>query len=92
MAMSEQLATLAKKFESEYASAKTANLKRYQQAMGMHDEIIEQYKPGGGFGAGFESQLESRKIKDVGTSMQQQISSGLYGVQSTGGIGRRWES
>ncbi len=92
MAMSQQLATLAKKFESEYASAKTANLKRYQQAMGMYDEIIEQYKPGGGFGAGFESQLESRKVKDVGTSMQQQISSGLFGVQSTGGIGRRWES
>jgi len=92
MAMSSQLSSLAAKFESEYASAKKANLERYQQAIGMYDEVIEQYKPGGSFGAGFEAQLEGVKKKDTGTAMQHQISSGLFGVQSTGGISNRWEA
>jgi len=92
MVMSLQLQKLAEQFQNEYAAAKEANLKRYQEAIKMYDEMIEQYKPGGGFGAGFEAQLEGVKKRDTGTALQHQISSGLFGVQSTGGISSRWEA
>jgi len=79
-------------FEARYEEAKAANLGRYEEAMRLYDEMIEQYKPGGGFGAGYEAELEQAKKVDTGAAMQHQISSGLFGVQSTGGLSRRWEA
>jgi len=90
--MANQLMALAEKLEGEYASAKSANIKRYQEALGIYDEIVGMYEPGGGFGAGYEAKLEQTKTRDVGTAIQQNISSGLYGVQTTGGAASRWEA
>lgn len=89
---SNNLTQLAEKLEGEYAEAKSANIKRYQEALGIYDEIVGMYEPGGGFGAGYEAQLEQTKTKDVGTAISQNISSGLYGVQTTSGAASRWEA
>ncbi len=89
---SSSLTQLAQKLEGDYASARAANLQRYKEATGIYDEIVSMYEPGGGFGAGYEAQLEQTKVKDVGSSIQQNISSGLYGVQTTGGAANRWEA
>jgi hypothetical protein len=91
MALSEQLNALAQKFETEYASAKEANLSRYEEALGIQDQIIAEYSPGGGFGAGVEASLQQQKTQDVGRVIQHQIDSGLFGVQTTGGAAQRWE-
>lgn len=89
---SSPLNQLAGRLEGEYASAKSANIERYNQALGIYDEILADYAPGGKFGAGYEEQLERTKTKDVGSEIQQNISSGLFGVQTTSGAASRWES
>ncbi|KKL93955.1 hypothetical protein LCGC14_1869520 [marine sediment metagenome] len=92
MPISNVLGSLAQKFEGYYEEAKTANLERYAEAKNIYEENVAQYAPGGGFGAGYEAQLTQAKRGDVGTQMQHQISSGLYGVQTTGALGQQWES
>jgi len=69
-----------------------SNLARKEQIESIYDSIIEMYQPGGAFEARYLSQLGTRKAKDVGSEMQQLISSGLYGTTTTAGIGRRWEA
>jgi len=64
--MANDLRSLAQGLQEEYATAKGENIKRYQEALGIWDKISAQYEPGGGFGAGFEAQLERTKTKDVG--------------------------
>jgi len=69
-----------------------SNLQRKEQIESIYDSIIEMYQPGGAFEARYLSQLGTRKAKDVGSEMQQLISSGLYGTTTTAGLGRRWEA
>jgi hypothetical protein len=92
MAVSKQLGKLAEQFQAEFASAKEANIKRYQQALDIQDQIIAEYTPGGGFGAGYEAQLERQKTQDVGRVTQHAIDTGMFGVQTTGAAGQRWEA
>jgi len=69
-----------------------SNMARKEQIESIYDSIIEMYQPGGAFEARYLSQLGTRKAKDVGSEMQQLISSGLYGTTTTAGLGRRWEA
>lgn len=92
MAVSEQLAQLAQRFEQQYADAKAANIDRYVEAKNLYEENLAQFAPGGGFGAGYEAQIQQAKKTAVGEGMQHQISAGLYGVQSTGALGQQFES
>lgn len=85
------MASLLEQFQAQEQSAKAANLKRYEQAMSIYDEIISRYRPGGEFGKAALGQLEKRKVTDVGKETQQLISSGLYGTTTMGATGRRWE-
>lgn len=83
--------SLLEQFQAQEQSAKAANLKRYEQAMSIYDEIISRYRPGGEFGEAALGQLEKRKVRDVGKETQQLISSGLYGTTTMAATGRRWE-
>lgn len=78
--------------EKEYAEARTANERRYAQAMAIYDEIIQRYQPGGTFGKGALAQLEKQKVRDVGAETQQMVSSGLYGTTTTAGLPSKWEA
>ena len=77
--------------QSSSAAARAANLKRLGEVKGIYDEIINRYRPGGGFGAGFEAQLERAKGRDVASGTQALVSSGLYGTTQTAGLGKKWE-
>jgi hypothetical protein len=85
------MASLLEQLQAQKQAAKAANLKRYEQAMAIYDEIISRYRPGGEFGRAALGQLEKRKIRDVGKETQQLISSGLYGTTTMAATGRRWE-
>ena len=72
-------------------SARKANLSREREIRGYYDEMVGMYAPGGGFGAGYQAQLERTKTKDVARGTQQLISSGLYGTTTAAGLGKSWE-
>lgn len=85
------LGQLADQALSEYGSAKQANIDRYVEAKNLYEKNLQMYQPGGQFGAGYEAQLQSAKKEDVGKATQHAISTGMYGVESTGALGQRWE-
>jgi len=82
---------IMKMYESQYASASAANLRRYEQAMAIYDKIISTYGPEGGFGRAAEAEIEKQKVRDVAAEKQQRVTTGLYGTTPTGGIERGWE-
>ncbi|KKL18495.1 hypothetical protein LCGC14_2474940, partial [marine sediment metagenome] len=78
-------------FQAKQDAANLANQKRYEEAIALYSDIVEQYKPGGAFGTGFEAQLERQKTKTVAGQTQSLVSSGLYGTTQTAGLGKKWE-
>ncbi len=77
--------------QSSSAAARAANKKRLGQVKGIYDKIINRYRPGGGFGKGYEAQLGRAKTQDVASGTQSLVSSGLYGTTQTAGLGKKWE-
>lgn len=80
-----------RRFEQQQAAARAANERRYQEAMQIYERIIEQYEPGGAFGAGYEAQLERTKTRDIAASQQALVSGGLFGTSITAGLPKKWE-
>lgn len=78
-------------FQAKQDAANVANEKRYEEALALYGDIVEQYKPGGAFGAGFEAQLGRQKTRTVAGQTQQLVSSGLYGTSVTAGLGQKFE-
>ena len=76
----------------EAEAAKAENIKRYEQGLGLFDDILQRYKPGGSFGKSFLAQLETQKAREVGKEKQSLISGGLFGTTIFGGAGRRFEA
>jgi hypothetical protein len=64
---------------------------REKEARGLYDRIIKMFEPGGQYGQGTEAMLDRQKKRDVGASMQQLISSGLYGTTTAAGLPIAWE-
>ncbi len=72
------------------AGAKTAGRQATIEAI--FDEIIGRYGPEGTYGKAAEAMLERQKGGAVAAGTQRLISSGLYGTEVGGGLGRAWES
>jgi len=83
---------LLSQFQAKEKEARASNLKRYEQAMSIYDQIIARSQPGGAFEKRALGEIERRKTKGVGQEMQQLISSGLFGTTTAATAGRRWEA
>ncbi len=82
---------MANAFTAAAAKATAANEERYSQGMGLWDEIIKRYQPGGGYGAGALASYERGKTGAVGAGMQQLVSSGLANTTVAATIGKKYE-
>ena len=71
--------------------ANQANLEREKEIRKILDEVTEMYSPGGSFMSGQEGQITRQKEKDLASSTQALISSGLYGSTMTAGLPKKWE-
>lgn len=85
------LGSILSQYEKKYEQAQAANLKRYEQAMSIYDEVISRYQPGGAFERAALQQLGTQKTRETGAEMHQMIGAGLYGTTGMPAIGRRWE-
>lgn len=83
---------IIKQMEQSAETARTANVRRQQQAEAIYDEIIARYGPAGTYGRAAEALLERQKVGAVGAGTQHLISTGLYGTEVGGGLGRAWEA
>ncbi|KKM72157.1 hypothetical protein LCGC14_1423390 [marine sediment metagenome] len=82
---------MANAFTAAAAKATAANEERYSQGMGLWDEIIKRYQPGGGYGTGALASYERGKTGAVGAGMQQLVSSGLANTTVAATIGKKYE-
>ncbi len=85
------MASIGSAFAQASQQARKANEQRYTQGMGLWDEIIQRYQPGGGFGAGAMASYERGKTRAVGAGMQQLVSSGLANTTVAATIGKKYE-
>ncbi len=67
------------------------NQARETEIRGIMDNIISMYQPGGGFGAGYEQQLNTQKTRDVASATQNLVSSGLSNTTNMANLSKSWE-
>ena len=79
------------RFQQQQEAARLMNEQRYQEALELYSQMIEQYEPGGAFGAGYEAQLARTKTQDVAAGQQALVSGGLFGTTITAGLPKKWE-
>lgn len=82
---------LLARFQMQQDQANAMNEKRYQQGLGIYDQIISQYAPGGSFGAGVEAQIEKGATKAVAQGTQTMVNAGLGGTTTRGNLRKKYE-
>jgi len=82
---------LVGQFQTQADEARAANEARYGQGLGIYDQIISMFQPGGGFGAGQTEQYERTKEQALATQQQQAITSGLGNVTTQLGAESAYE-
>ena len=80
---------LVNQFTYAQQQAKAANEARYKELLGIAGEVETLF--GKDYGAGFKAELERAKTRDVASSMQSLVSSGLGGTTRGAGLGKKWE-
>ena len=71
--------------------ANRANLQRYQEGLGLYDQMIKGWKKGGGFAKGAKAGLARARTKSMASGMQSLASSGLACTTMAAGLGKKWE-
>jgi hypothetical protein len=82
---------LVGQFQTQADEARAANEARYGQGLGIYDQIISMFQPGGGFGAGQMEQYERTKEQALATQQQSAITSGLGNVTTQLGAESAYE-
>ena len=78
-------------YQQQYDEAKQANEARYSQALGIADQAIKRYKPGGGFGEGAMAQYQQGKHQAMSQGMSSLVSSGLSNTTVAAGMPLAYE-
>ena len=81
--------SLIDQFTVAQKKAEAANEARYNQLLGIAGDVEKLF--GEGYGAGFKTELERAKTRDMASSMQGLVSSGLGGTTRAAGLGKKWE-
>jgi hypothetical protein len=82
---------ILQQYETSTAEARQANEQRYQQGMGILDQAIQRYQPGGSFGAGAMAQYEQGKTQAMAQGMQSLVNSGLSNTTMAAGMPLAYE-
>ena len=86
--MAQSLTDLYKEATEE---AQAANEARYQQAMGISDEIAGMYSQTGSFGQGYKASLERAKSQSVSSGLASLVQSGLGATGGAASLATAWE-
>jgi len=79
-------------FQKSAEEARAANIKRYEQLLGLAEKGVARFQPGGAFERRGLAQIETMKRKGVGTELQRLIGGGLFGTEVGAGVERGWEA
>ena len=79
-------------FQQAMDEANAANEARYQQGMGIYQNIADMFGPGSTYGAGQTAMLEQQKTQDVAKAQQHMAGSGLWNTTVAAAIPQAWEA
>jgi hypothetical protein len=83
--------TLIAQFQEQQARANEANELRYQEGLGLYDQVIEDTKSGGTFEKATEAGITRGRQKAVAQGTQSLVSSGLASTTTAAGLGKKFE-
>lgn len=86
--MAKSLTDLYKEATEE---AQAANEERYQQALGISDQIVNMYSPTGTYGQGYKASLERAKSQSVSSGLASLVQSGLGASGGAASLATAWE-
>jgi hypothetical protein len=78
-------------YQSQQQAANAANEARYQQGLGLWNNIVAAYKPGGSFGQAAMASYQQGKQQSLASAAQNLVSSGLYNSTATAGLAPKYE-
>ena len=79
-------------FTQAMNEANAANEARYQQGMGIYENIAGMFGPGSTYGQGQTAMLEQQKTQDVASAKQHMAGSGLWNTTVAAAIPQAWEA
>lgn len=85
------MATLTDQILQSIKQTNVANKAREKEIRALFQDILGRYGEGGSFGAGYQSELERTKTRDVASGTQSLVSAGLSNTTQAAGIGKKWE-
>jgi hypothetical protein len=83
--------TLIAQFQEQQQRANEANELRYQEGLGLYDELIEDTAAGGTFEKATEAGIARGREKAVAQGTQSLVSSGLASTTTAAGLGKKYE-
>lgn len=82
---------LVGQFQEQADEANRMNELRYQQGLGIHEQIVGMFDPESTYGAGFMDQYQREKERQLATQEQGMISRGLYNTTTAVGMESDYE-
>jgi len=84
-------ASAIQQYVDSAADANAANEARYGEALGLYDQIIAGYAPGGGYGAGAMQSYQQGKQQSIAGGMQNMVSAGMQNTTGAATLGQKYE-
>ncbi len=83
--------TLIAQFQEQQARANEANEARYQEGLGLYDQLLKDTEAGGTFEKATEAGIARGRQKAVAQGTQSLVSSGLASTTTAAGLGKKFE-
>lgn len=78
-------------FQTAMDKANAANESRYQEGLGIYDELITMFQPGGDYGKGAAAYYEQGKSKAKASNTQSLVNAGMANLTQGGGFDKSYE-
>lgn len=89
--MPREMWELIQSYKQRGEEAKQANLERYEKGLGIWEDVVGQYAPGGGFGEGAMASYQRSKTRDLAQASQSLVSAGLYNSTIAANLPKKYE-
>jgi len=86
-----QRSRLMSEYQRAFDEAKAANLKRYDEGMGIYDQVASLYTPGGQYGQGAMASYERGKTRSRASAYQGLVNAGMANLTKGTGFDKSYE-
>ncbi len=89
--MPREMWELIQSYKHKGTQAQKANKERYEKGLGIWEDVVGQYAPGGDFGQGAMASYQRSKTRDLAQASQSLVSAGLYNSTIAANMPKKYE-